>query len=168
MSGADSANLQRLLHESVLGLFRELVDGPADAAFMINPGDPGLIRSLGRLTAAEASARPGGRSSVAAHLQHVTYGLELLNKWAGGDENVFATATYAKIWERQRVGDDEWRAVLNEFERQVRAWMQAVEHREKWDSASLSAAIGSLAHLAYHLGAMRQVAAAASGPPAAD
>jgi hypothetical protein len=168
MSGADSANLQRLLHESVLGLFRELVDGPGDVAFTINPGDPGLVRSLARLTAAEASARPGARSSVAAHLQHVSYGLDLLNKWAGGDENVFATATYARIWERQQVGEDEWRTLLTEFEQQVRAWMHAIEHREEWDVMSLSTAIGSLAHLAYHLGAMRQVAAAASGPPAAD
>lgn len=169
MPDADSANLKRLLHESLLGLFRELVDGaPADGAYIINPGDPGVVRSLARLTAAEASARPGGRSSVAAHLRHVTYGLELLNGWAGGDENVFATAAYAKVWERQQVDDAEWRTVLNDFGRQVRAWMQAIERRHEWDLVSLSAALSSVAHLAYHLGAMRQVAAAASGPPAAD
>jgi hypothetical protein len=127
-----------------------------------------MLRSLAQLSAADASVRRNGRSSVAAHVQHVAYGFELLNRWAAGDENAFAEATYARSWERQQVTDDEWRDLLHRFEPQARAWMSAVERRDAWDFVSLSAAISSVAHLAYHLGAIRQLVATASGPRAAD
>lgn len=169
MTDRDGGDLHALLRNSLLGLFRELIDGaPADAAFIVNPGDPGLVRSLGGLSAAEASARTGGRSSVAAHVGHLRYGFELLNRWAGGDENAFAGATYAKSWERQQVEDGEWRDLLHGLEQQARAWRAAIERRQEWDFVSLSGAITSVAHLAYHLGAVRQLAAGASGPRAAD
>ena len=169
MADDDGVDLHTLLREVLLGLFRELVDGPpADVAFIINPGDRGIIRSLAQLSAAEASIRPAGRSSVAAHVHHVTYGLELMNRWAAGDDNAFADATYSKSWERQQVTEDEWRELIRRFEPQARAWMAAIERRAAWDFVSLSGAISSLAHLAYHLGAIRQLLAAASGPRAAD
>ena len=45
-------------------LLSELLDGPAsDASWVLNPGDAGLLASLDRLSAAQASAIPpsGGR-----------------------------------------------------------------------------------------------------------
>lgn len=169
MTDHDGGDLHALLRNALLGLFRELIDGaPADAAFIVNPGDPGLVRSLGKLSAADASARTAERSSVAAHVGHLRYGFELLNRWAGGDENAFAGATYAKCWERQQVAEGEWRDLLQGLAQEVRAWMGAIERRREWDFVALSGAISSVAHLAYHLGAIRQLAAAASGPRAAD
>jgi hypothetical protein len=68
-------------------LLRELSDGPAPgAAWILNPGDPGLLSSLDRLPAAEASLIPKGGSSVAAHVDHLRYGMELLNRWSRGDD----------------------------------------------------------------------------------
>jgi hypothetical protein len=52
---------------AVSTLFRELVNGPAaGAAFMLDPGDEGLLRSLDKVSAAEASTTVGGGSSIAA------------------------------------------------------------------------------------------------------
>ncbi|HEY6359651.1 MAG TPA: DinB family protein [Vicinamibacterales bacterium] len=160
--------LDTLLRETLSGLLRELVDGPSgDVAFVVNPGDQGLLGSLARLSAPDASARPGGRSSVAAHVQHLRYGFEILNRWLRG-ENPFADASYAASWGRQQVTDEEWRDLRNALDREVRAWMSAVTAPREWDAVTLSGAIGSVAHLAYHLGAIRQLVASASGPPAAD
>jgi hypothetical protein len=154
--------------DSLVGLLRELVDGPpGDTAFIVNPGDRGVLRSVAQLSAAQASARPGGRSSVAAHVQHLRYGFELLNRWARG-ENPFAEATYAKSWGMQQVTDAEWRDLRAALEREVRAWMTAISERQDWDSMTSSGAMSSVAHLAYHFGAIRQLAPAASGPPARD
>jgi hypothetical protein len=49
-------------------LFSELVDGPRlDAAYMLNGGDVGLVRSLDALSAVAASTRPAsGGASMAA------------------------------------------------------------------------------------------------------
>ena len=162
-------DLHTLVRDVLLGLLREVVDGPtADMAFIVNPGDRGIIRSLGQLSAADASARPGGRSSVAAHVQHLRYGFELINRWAGGDENAFADATFARSWGMQQVTDGEWHDLVRGLDREARAWMKHIETRADWDFVTLSGAMSSVAHLAYHLGAIRQLVPAASGPPARD
>ena len=156
-----------MLRTALGDLLRELVDGPSgDLAFVLNPGDRGLIRSLAQLSADEASARPNGRSSVAAHTQHLRYGFELLNRWMGGDDNAFADADFARSWGTQTVSDAEWKALRDGLEQETRKWGAALDTAREWDRLRLGAAIGSVAHLAYHIGAIRQLARPASGPPA--
>jgi hypothetical protein len=68
-------------------LFAEIVDGspdPAARTYLLNRGDPGLLASLDRLTAAEASAAPAAARRSPAHADHLRYGLSLLNRWAAG------------------------------------------------------------------------------------
>ena len=49
--------MSNALHRSLETLFRELIDGPnANAAWMLDRGDVGLLRSLDKLTASSASA----------------------------------------------------------------------------------------------------------------
>jgi len=64
------------LDRSIAMLFRELIDGPdGPAAWMLNGGDVGLLRSLDKLTAASASAAPEpGGSTIAAQVDHIRYG----------------------------------------------------------------------------------------------
>ena len=48
------------MHDSLALLFAELIDGPpSGAAYMLNGGDPGLLRSLDRISAAAASTEVG-------------------------------------------------------------------------------------------------------------
>ncbi len=75
------------LSSSLSLLFAELTDGPSpDAAYMLNGGDPGLLRSLDGLSAEAASRQcaPGG-ASIAAHVDHLCYGLDLMNRWSDGE-----------------------------------------------------------------------------------
>lgn len=161
--------LDSLLRDTLLGLLGELADGPpSDMAFIVNPGDRGLLRSLALLPAAEASRRRDGRSSVAAHTQHLRFGLHLLNKWIRGDENAFADANYAESWGHQSVTDDEWRDLREALERELREWASAIATPRQWDAMSLSAVVSSVAHTAYHMGAIRQLVPAAAGPAAND
>ena len=114
-----------LFREALAGLLRELVDGPpGDVAFIVNQGDPGILASLARLSAADVSARPGGRSSVAAHVHHLHYGFSLLNRWARG-ENPFADANWAASWRMQQVTDDQWRELRAALDREVHSWMSS-------------------------------------------
>jgi hypothetical protein len=153
---------------SLVTLLRELLDGPSEkAAFVLNPGDRGLLASLDALSAEAASARPGGRSSVAAHVDHLRYGFELLNRWGRG-ENPWADADYAASWERQHVSDEQWRLLRSALADEARAWSAASGERSDWDAETLTGALASAVHLAYHLGAIRQIDRAASGPPARD
>jgi hypothetical protein len=56
-------------------LFSELVDGPSDRdAFILNSGDAGLMRSLDKIAAADASRSVNGGATIAAHA-HLAYHL---------------------------------------------------------------------------------------------
>ena len=146
-------------------LLRELVDGPPGrAAYILNVGDPGLLASLDRLTAEMASARPQGRSSVAAHVDHLRYGFELLNRWSHG-EDPWRDSDYAASWKRQTVTDEEWATLRANLRREANAWIDAVGRGRPMSDPELGGVIGSIAHLGYHLGAIRQLTQAAAGPP---
>jgi hypothetical protein len=54
----------RELAGALTTLFSELIDGPpAKGAYMLNLGDPGLLRSLDKLSAGSASATHAGGPS---------------------------------------------------------------------------------------------------------
>jgi len=157
------------IRNALAAVLRELIDGAdPDTGWALNPGDRGLLASLDALSAAAASARPGGRSSIAAHVDHLRYGLELLNRWAGGEKNPFADADYSASWRRQDVSEAQWRELCDALARQSRGWMIAVQQPRDWDDVELTGILASAVHLAYHLGAIRQIDPAARGPAARD
>ncbi len=145
-------------------LFRELIHGaPNGGAFMLNPKDPGLLRSLDELTGEAASASAGG-GSIAAHTDHLRYGLSLLNRWNAG-ENPFADADWSASWERQHVDDAEWAERRAALRTQAERWLTTLEQPREVNDIEIAGMIGSIAHLAYHLGAMRQIDRGMAGPP---
>jgi hypothetical protein len=154
-----------LLPRVLRTLLSEVLYGPGADAYFLNPGDRGLIASLDALSAETASAQPAGRSSVASHVDHLRYGLSLMNRFAGG-ENPWAAANWAESWTRQRVTDDQWRALCADLAREARTWMDTMKSLPDWDETGLAGAVGIIPHLAYHLGAIRQLAQAARGPQA--
>ena len=72
-------------------LFAELVDGPdkQTGGFVLNTGDAGVLRSLDKLSAADASRSANEGATIAAHVQHLRYGLSLMNRWAAEGGNPF-------------------------------------------------------------------------------
>lgn len=148
-------------------LFAELVDGAPEMAYMLNPGDAGLLRSLDRLSAQAASAQAGGGASIAAHVEHVRYGLSLMNRWAGG-ENPFEDADWSQSWRCTTVDDAAWARLRADLADEAHRWLATLGTPRDVARIELNGMIGSIAHLAYHLGAIRQMDHAASGPPASD
>jgi hypothetical protein len=147
-------------------LFSELVNGAPQGggAYMLNSGDLGLNRSLAKLSAEDASQSVNGGASIAAHARHVQYGLSLMNRWARQGGNPFADASWDEAWRTSRVNPEEWRSILNGLEKETSAWLQTLGAERSVSDVELAGMIGSIAHLAYHLGAMRQIARAARGP----
>jgi hypothetical protein len=156
-------DLNAPLIDTLKGLLTELAVGPPGReAYVLNPGDRGLLESLRGLTAAQASARPQGRSSIASHVHHLYYGFTLMNRWAAG-EDPFKDANWSDSWKHQQVTDAEWTRLLADLGNEVKLWREAIGSRD-WDPVVMSGTIGSVAHLAYHMGAIRQLDAAAAGP----
>ena len=145
-------------------LFSELVDGASTrGGYMLNAGDEGLLRSLEKLSAADASARTPTGSSIAAHVDHVRYGLSLMNRWSQG-ENPFESADWSASWRNTHVSETEWRQRISELRAEAARWLDVVRTPRDVDEIELNGLLGSIAHLAYHLGAIRQINQSARGP----
>jgi hypothetical protein len=156
------------LTRTLENLFGELMHGVSGkGGFMLNVGDRGLLRSLERLTAADASALTSTGSSIAAHVAHVAYGLSLLNRWSRG-ENPFADADWAAAWKQTRVTDTEWEALRIRLRDEGARWLTVLRTPREVEGIELSGMIGSIAHLAYHIGAIRQINSKARGPAEGD
>jgi DinB family protein len=152
-------------------IFRELVLGSPDPkarTYVLNQGDPGLLASLDKLSAAAASATPGGGSSVAAHVDHLRYGLSLLNRWANGSPPPWPDMDWTASWRRNVVSDAGWRTLRDELRREAARWEEALVSHPDVSEVEAGWMAGSVAHLAYHLGAIRQIDRVARGPTAED
>ena len=147
-------------------LFSELVDGtsrPAEA-FILNSGDVGLLRSLDQLSAAGASQSANDGATIAAHAQHVRYGLSLMNRWFDEGGNPFADARWDEAWKLAGVDDAAWGEIRSGLRAEAQRWLTAIRTPRDVSDVELTGMIASIGHLAYHLGAMRQIAKHLRGP----
>ena len=147
-------------------LFGELVDGAtvSGGAFILNTGDVGLLRSLDKLSADDASSSVNGGATIAAHTQHVRYGLSLMNRWAREGGDPFADATWEEAWKVSSVNAAQWDEIQRGLREETRRWLQMLASPRDVADVELTGVIASIGHLAYHLGAIRQIQRSARGP----
>jgi hypothetical protein len=146
-------------------VFSELADGThPKGGFVLNRGDAGLLRSLDALTADQASQAANGGATIAAHTQHVRYGLSLMNRWAAEGGDPFSDATWDAAWRISTVSASEWQEIRDGLRDETHRWLQVLKTPREVTKMELTGLVGSVAHLAYHIGAIRQIAKSARGP----
>ncbi len=146
-------------------LFAELTEGThPKGGFILNTGDIGLLKSLDKLSAADASHSVNGGATIAAHAQHVRYGLSLMNEWGANGGNPFANAKWDEAWKMSQVNDAQWQEIRNGLRKEVTRWQQVLSTPREANDLELMGIAGGIAHLAYHLGAIRQINKDARGP----
>jgi hypothetical protein len=163
MNDAASSPLSRaigtLLHEALEGADPKI-------AWILNPSDPGLLASLDRLSAEQASARSQqGSAPIAAHAAHLLYGLQLLNRASSG-ENPYAGADWSRAWRTEHVTRDEWERLRGELRKEASRWQEHFATLLDAGELELTGVLASVAHIAYHMGAIRQIDRSARGPSA--
>ena len=156
MNAGDSV-FQRALSNMLTEIF---AGPPGQEAYVLNPGDSGLLRQLDTIEASAASKRPmPGKTTIAAHVDHVHFGLSILNRWAAGEANPWAGADWNGSWKRTTVNDDQWRSLRAGLRHEAEKWRKVVATRMNWDDMAASAGLSTVAHTAYHFGAIRQILA---------
>jgi hypothetical protein len=146
-------------------VFSELADGArAKGGVVLNTGDVGLLRSLDKIGAEEASHSVDGGATIAAHAQHLRYGLSLMNRWATEGGDPFSDATWDAAWMLSRVDDPAWAEIRAGLRDEAERWKAALAAPRTVNTIELAGLLGSVAHLAYHLGAIRQISRDARGP----
>jgi hypothetical protein len=153
--------IDSIFQGAVVTMLAEVFDGPpGQEAYVLNPGDPGLLKQLDQLDAKAASTQPAsGKPSVAAHADHLKLGLNILNRWAAGEANPWVGVDWGASWRRLTVSESEWRALRDELRREADRWRQGAAARTEWDGMSAAGALSTVAHTAYHFGAIRQIIA---------
>jgi len=152
-----------IFHRAASKLLTEIFDGPPGSeAYILNPGDSGFLGQLEKISAATASKQAiPGKPTIAAHVDHVHFGMSLLTRWISGEENPWADADWNGSWKRLTVTDEQWSALRDDLRKQFETWRNAVVARTEWEDITAAGALSTIAHTAYHLGAIRQLLAAA-------
>jgi DinB superfamily len=150
-----------VLQRALSNMLTEIFEGPpGNEAFVLNPGDPGLLRQLDTIDAGTASKRPmPGKTTIAAHVDHIHFGLSILNRWAAGEENPWAGSDWNGSWQRTTVTEEKWRTLREALRREADQWRKVVATRTDWEGMWAGAGLSTAAHTAYHLGAIRQILA---------
>ena len=89
-----------------------------------------------------------------------------MNRWSDGEPNPWGTADWSASWQRGTVTKPEWDALRERLRLSARRWRAALETPRELSPMELNGVIGSIAHLAYHLGAIRQIDRSIQGPKA--
>jgi hypothetical protein len=144
----------REIVEQVLGVLSEAFEGPRESwSYFTDTGrDGGLFGTLEGLDARTAS-RTLGRTSIAAHVNHVIFGLHASARWIEGDRT---THRWAESWSVSTVDEGEWRHAREQLRSAYLDVRRAIELSAMDSEEAMAGAVGALAHVAYHLGAIRQ------------
>src|SRR5262249_16083056 len=146
----DTRSFAALLHT----LFSEMVDGSPDRSartYVLNQGDTGLLASLDRLSAAAASATHDSGAPIAAHVDHIRYGVRLLKRWANGVPPPWPDMDWTASWRKNVVSDIEWQNLRDQLRREAEAWANVLRTPREVTDVQAGWMAGSVAHLAYHL-----------------
>lgn len=148
---------------SWLTIFSEAFEGVrdgADGTYFVQ-GKEAFFPIIKSLTAEQASRRVApGVSTIAAHTRHAAYYIMLMNAQMRGEK---VEADWARSWAVQVVDKEQWDKIRADLDTQfsaLRWWMQKTGPTNQ---ATLDYAMAQLAHAAFHLGSVRQLAEIVKG-----
>lgn len=138
--------------KQLLSVLAEGFEGPRQSlTYFLDTGpDAGLRNTLAGLSAAEASKSWGG-NSIAAQANHVLFSFEAFGAYIRGDR---ASRDWNESWRVSEVGEEEWKKLQEDLERQYRSLREAVRAAD--GDEALRGSLAAVSHLAYHIGAIRQ------------
>ena len=116
----------------------------------------GLFITLNELSALSASKDVNG-TTIAAQTEHAKFYLDRLCEFINGRTE---RVNWEDSWLIETVNDAEWDALRESVKRAYENVLRCLASVEGWTEDRTGMAIGMVAHTAYHLGAVRQIAKA--------
>jgi len=153
---SDAAN--EVIIRQLLGALRETLEGPTQSwsYFTDSRPDAALFGALATLSAADAS-RPMAGTTIAAHAHHVAFGMADATRCIDGD---LTPQDWAESWRVTSVDEPAWARLQERLLSEYARLRDAIASRALASEDALASALGAIAHLAYHLGAIQQKRAA--------
>ena len=141
--------------ESIAYLLRETFEGSPDGqpSAYLDRG-VGIFNTLDGLTAEDAS-RDASDMTVAAQTEHAKFYLDRLCEFIKGRTE---RVNWDDSWLIETVNEPEWDALRTTVRKSYEGTLKCLANVESWNERQIGMAIGLVAHTAYHLGAIRQIA----------
>lgn len=143
---------------SFVELFREAFEGRPegqDYTWFVE-GREGIFDAFAHTSATQASTRPSPTcNTIGAHLNHVRYTLMLANASIRGED---VESDWEGSWAKQEFDDAEWHQLEADLRAEYATVLAYLESRPDWpDQEWFTGTLAWLPHVAYHLGAVRQL-----------
>jgi len=149
------------LTKAVLALVAEAYDEAADPRatwFTDNEPKNGVLGTVESLSAEEASCplSSGDPISAASHVEHLRFSLSLANRALRG-ENPYKGVHWSSSWSVKKVDAGTWKTLLASLRSEYEALREVLATGAGWsDEDTMTGVFGTIAHGAWHLGALRQ------------
>lgn len=141
--------------KSIAYLLRETFEGsPEGAGSAYLDRGVGFFPTLDKLSAEQVS-RKQGATTVAAQTEHAKFYLDRLCEFIGGRTE---KVNWEQSWLIEDVNDEEWNALRDGVKKSYENALRCFAENQNWSEDNIGMAMGMLAHTAYHLGAIRQIA----------
>ena len=141
--------------KDILFVLRETFEGsPEGAGSAYLDHGIGVLTTLEKLSAEQVSTGAGG-TTIAAHTEHAKFYLDRICEFmTGRTEKV----NWEQSWLIETVNDAEWNALRDAVRKSYENVLRTFAEVETWNQDNIADAIAIIAHSAYHLGAIRQMA----------
>ncbi len=148
----------RAFQDAAVILFREAFEGiPAGQNYTwFVQGKEGIFDALNSTDSSGASKQPTDRcTSLAAHAFHLLFTLRNANTSQGLPE---PDGTWESSWSKEAVTESEWDELKTEIRQEYDLYIGWLSSNHEWNAdESFEGLLAPLPHVAYHLGAMRQI-----------
>jgi len=141
--------------ESIAYLLHETFEGSPEGqpSAYLDRGT-GFINTLDGLSADEASREVAGMT-IAAQTEHAKFYLDRLCEFMNGRVE---RVNWDDSWLIETVDEQEWDALRGALRTTYQNSLRCLADVTAWDERKAGMAVGLIAHTAYHLGAIRQIA----------
>ncbi|HEV7701004.1 MAG TPA: hypothetical protein VGO43_12295 [Pyrinomonadaceae bacterium] len=155
METAGSNIDSRLFIEGVAYLLRETFEGSPEGqpSAYLDRGT-GLFSTLDEASA-DAASRDFEGTTIAAQTEHAKFYLDRLCEYINGRTE---PVKWDDSWLIETVNPDEWTALQRSVRAAYERTLVCLAAPRGWNQMQIGMAIGMVAHTAYHLGAIRQIA----------
>ncbi|GEL77642.1 hypothetical protein [Tenuibacillus multivorans] len=145
--------MNHLLAVAVNERLNEAFEGPRGVGSMFTDPNTAILETLEQLSSEEASMSFHG-TTVAAHADHTRFYLWGTNKVLKKGKQ--PDMDWGESWRITSVNETQWNRIQDGLKNEYFTLMKNIDSVD-WNTQTINEALGSLAHSAYHLGAIRQM-----------
>ncbi|REJ77883.1 MAG: DinB family protein [Acidobacteria bacterium] len=154
-SASENIAKEDLLKDLLLLVHETFEGSPEDGSAYLDRGT-GVFSTVSGLGSGEVSADLNG-TSIVAHVEHLKFYLDRLVEFIEGRTE---PVNWDQSWLIDTVDDQEWEVLKAGLRKSYENVLRCFAEVPVWDQDKIGEAMAIIAHSAYHLGAIRQMAKA--------